>query len=164
MEDLTNFYMILTLAIVEKDYRDKTLWLHKHFYHHNHLKFVKLSIYIPSKNIWRYVLIFRRVCLHRFSTIFSLAAFLQRLEDVTHGLWVFPGSCRNIWHCSNEFVTSFSLSKSTFFSWNYKNRHFDFLPGRRACLSALPTFFFLVSVTGVTQEADNWPRMVSGFV
>ena len=48
MDDLTNFFMILMLMILEKDHQDKVWEFHKHY---NHLKFVKSSIYRPSKNI-----------------------------------------------------------------------------------------------------------------
>ena len=78
MDDLTNFFMILMLTILEKDRQDKVSEFHKHY---KHLKFVKSSIYharILDKNIWRYVLIFRRVCLHWISIIgptFFLSCF-----------------------------------------------------------------------------------------
>ena len=41
-------FMILIMVILEKDRQDKISEIQKH---HNHLKFVKLSIYIQSKNI-----------------------------------------------------------------------------------------------------------------
>ena len=36
-------------------------------------------------------------------------------------LWAYPVSLRNLWHCPNEFSTSFSPLKSTYFCENIKS-------------------------------------------
>ena len=86
-----------------------------HFHYQNQLFFVKL--WKPALFSLGHQLLFLPV---EFCSWLFLS--LRSHMRLSIGLWVNPVLHRTLWHCSNEFIASFSRVKWTFFRETMKDR------------------------------------------